>query len=321
MSGSHRSGILVVAKGRGVTSFHVVARVRRLLRVAKAGHGGTLDPDATGVLPILIGEATKLTPFLADHEKEYVAVVRLGITTDSQDLSGAVLATAPVPPLTADHLGEVCSRFVGVIRQVPPMFSALRHRGRRLYELAREGIEVPREPREVIIRSIVLEAVALPAFTIRVTCSKGTYIRTLSADIGEALGCGGTLESLVRTRVGPFSLDAAVPWEEIQAARSGEMFWERILPMDSALGHWPAVTLNEGEAEGLLHGRSIPLDESHGASEGPVRVYGPGNRLLAVGRLAAAGRQLKPERVFQCREAEGGAGDHGNFSRSRVLPV
>lgn len=332
MSGPSRSGVLVVDKGKGVTSFQVVARLRQLLRVPKAGHGGTLDPDATGVLPILVGEATKLAPFLADHEKEYVAVVRLGITTDTQDLSGAVLANAPVPPLTADQLSEACSRFVGVIRQVPPMFSAIHHRGRRLYELAREGVVIQREPRQVMVRAIVLESVALPTFTIRVTCGKGTYVRTLAADIGETLGCGGALESLVRTRVGPFSLKTAIPWEEVRAARDGTSLWERLLPMDSALGHWPAVTLREHEADRFLHGQLIALERPHEGPEGLVRVYGPGNRLLAVGRLMGAGRRLKPERILQRREAEGweaagrvgddaGVGDDGDLQRHRVLPA
>jgi tRNA pseudouridine55 synthase len=303
-----RSGILAVDKGKGVTSFQVVAHVRRLLRAPKVGHGGTLDPDATGVLPILIGEATKLTPFLAEHEKEYVAVVRLGITTDTQDLSGKTIATAPVPRLTRDEISEACYRFVGTIMQVPSMFSALHRGGRRLYELAREGIEVPREPREVTVRSIALESVALPSFTIRVTCGKGTYVRALCADIGEALGCGAALESLVRTRVGPFSIESAIPWEEIRAGLAAESLWERLLPMDTALGHWPAVTLQDQEADAFLHGRSIDLFP---APHSPfVRVYGHDNRLLAVGRIIAAERRLKPERIL-C----------GDLQRSRILPA
>ncbi len=310
MSVSLRSGILVVDKGEGVTSFQVVAHLRRLLRALKVGHGGTLDPDATGILPILLGEATKLTPFLADQEKEYVARIRLGITTDSQDLSGTTLTTAPVPPFTPDQLGEVCSRFIGVIRQVPPMFSALHHGGRRLYELAREGIEVQREPREVTVRAIALESVTLPTFTIRVNCGKGTYVRALCADIGEALGCGGALESLVRTRVGQFSLESAIRWRDVQAARNGKQLWERLLPMDSALQHWPALTLDADEAKAFLHGRSIQLRELREASEGFVRVYDSGNRLLAVGRLMGADRRLKPVRIL-----------YGDLQRSRVLPA
>lgn len=309
-----RSGILAVDKGKGVTSFQVVAHVRRLLRAPKVGHGGTLDPDATGVLPILIGEATKLTPFLAEHEKEYVAVVRLGITTDTQDLSGKTIATAPVPRLTQDEISEACSRFVGTIMQVPSMFSALHRGGRRLYELAREGIEVPREPREVTVRSIALESVSLPSFTIRVTCGKGTYVRSLCADVGEALGCGAALESLVRTRVGPFSIESAIPWEEIRAGLAAEILWERLLPMDLALGHWPAVTLGDLDAGAFLHGRSITLNaecEIRDAECSPfVRVYGHGNRLLAVGRIIAAERRLKPERIL-C----------GDLQRSRILPA
>ena len=156
MSDRHRSGILPVEKGPGVTSFQVVAHLRRVLRAPRIGHGGTLDPAATGVLPILVGEATKLTPYLVDLDKEYVATVRLGVTTESQDLSGAVLETRPVPALDAGAIEAALTPFVGVIRQVPPMFSALRRGGKRLYELARQGVEVEREPREVTVHSIRL---------------------------------------------------------------------------------------------------------------------------------------------------------------------
>ncbi|HKW95530.1 MAG TPA: tRNA pseudouridine(55) synthase TruB, partial [Methylomirabilota bacterium] len=213
MSERQRSGVLPVEKGPDVTSFQVVAHLRRVLRAPRIGHGGTLDPAATGLLPILIGEATKLTPYLVELDKEYVATVRLGVTTETQDLSGAVLETTPVPALDAAALEAALARFVGRIHQVPPMFSALRRGGKRLYELARQGVEVEREPREVTIHSIVLESVALPDLVIRVRCGKGTYVRTLAADLGAALGCGGALAALVRTRVGPYTLETAVTWD------------------------------------------------------------------------------------------------------------
>ena len=173
MSDRHRAGILPVEKGPGVTSFQVVAHLRRVLRVQRIGHGGTLDPAATGVLPILVGEATKLTPYLVDLDKEYVATVRLGVTTETQDLTGTVLETHPVPALDAPALEAAVVPFVGRIQQVPPMYSALHRDGKRLYELARQGVEVEREPREVIVHSIRLESVALPDFVIRVRCGKG----------------------------------------------------------------------------------------------------------------------------------------------------
>ena len=240
MSGRSRSGILPVEKGRGVTSFQVVAHLRRILRAPKIGHGGTLDPEATGVLPILIGEATKLTPYLTDLDKEYLATVRLGLTTDTQDVTGTVLERRPVPDLERAVVDAALGRFVGAISQVPPMYSALRRGGRRLYELAREGVTVEREARQVRVYAIALVDLALPDLVIRVRCGKGTYIRTLAADLGEVLGCGGTLASLVRTRVGPYALADAVSWDEVRAARPGPVLWERVLPWDSCIWSWAA---------------------------------------------------------------------------------
>lgn len=303
-----RSGILVVEKGAGITSFQAVAHVRRLLRAGKVGHGGTLDPGATGVLPVLVNEATKLTPYLVDHDKEYVATVRLGVVTDTQDLAGAVLRTSPVPALTAAAIQSALARFVGTIRQVPPMFSAIHHGGRRLYELARQGMEVEREPREVVVRSLSLESVALPSFTLRIICGRGTYVRTLCSDLGEALGTGAALEKLVRTRVGPYALEDALPWVRLREARDGAFLWERLLPSDSALDHLAPVLLAPAEAEALLHGRAVPLPAGAQA-RGLVRLYAEGE-FLGVGRVVEAGRLVKPERIL-----------HGDHPRPRVLPA
>ena len=305
MSQARRSGILPVEKGPGVTSFQVVAHLRRLLRVSRIGHGGTLDPEATGLLPILVGEATKLTPYLVDLDKEYVATVRLGVTTETQDLSGAVVETRPVPELDAAAVEAALRPFVGTIQQVPPMYSALRRGGRRLYELAREGVEVEREPRAVTIHSILLERLSLPDFVIRVRCGKGTYIRALAADIGARLGSGGTLAALVRTRVGPYALEQAVPWSLLREARSGAQFWARVLPPDSALGHLPAVSVEDEEARRFSHGQAVPAP---GCPDGAARVYAPGGLFLGVGR---AGRDLvKPERLL-----------HADPARPSVIPA
>jgi len=305
VSQARRSGILPVEKGPGVTSFQVVAHLRRLLRVSRIGHGGTLDPEATGLLPILVGEATKLTPYLVDLDKEYVATVRLGVTTETQDLSGAVVETRPVPELDAAAVEAALRPFVGTIQQVPPMYSALRRGGRRLYELAREGVEVEREPRAVTIHSILLERLSLPDFVIRVRCGKGTYIRALAADIGARLGSGGTLAALVRTRVGPYALEQAVPWSLLREARSGAPFWARVLPPDSALGHLPAVSVEDEEARRFGHGQAVPAP---GCPDGAARVYAPGGLFLGVGR---AGRDLvKPERLL-----------HADPARPSVLPA
>jgi tRNA pseudouridine55 synthase len=304
VSDRHRSGILPVEKGPGVTSFQVVAHLRRILRAPRIGHGGTLDPAATGLLPILIGEATKLTPYLVDLDKEYVATVRLGVTTESQDLSGAVLETRPVPALDAAAIEAALAPFVGVIRQVPPMFSALRKGGKRLYELARQGVEVEREPREVRVDDIRLESLSLPDFVIRVRCGKGTYVRTLAADLGAALGCGAALAGLVRTRVGPYALAEAASWDEVREARSGDRLWARLLPPDSALGTLAALRLDAAGARAFVHGQAVTVEAR---AAGLLRVYGP-DGLLGVGQ--GLGERVKPERLL-----------HADPPRSSVLPA
>jgi len=305
VSRRQRSGILPVEKGPGVTSFQVVAQLRRLLHAPKIGHGGTLDPDATGTLPILIGEATKLTPYLTELDKEYLATVRLGVTTDTQDLTGTVLETRTVPDIDQSVIESTLRRFVGVISQVPPMYSALRHEGRRLHELAREGITVEREPRRVIVHAIALEGLTLPEMTIRVQCGKGTYVRTLAADIGDALGCGAALASLVRTRVGPYRLADAVSWQDLQAARGGETLWTRVLPSDSALSSLPAVQLDSLSAAKFVHGQTV---SAVSGAEGHCRVYTADGVFLGVG--SARGNTVKPERLL-----------HADSARPSVLPV
>ena len=305
MSHRQRSGILPVEKGLGVTSFQVVARLRRLLRAPKIGHGGTLDPEATGVLPILIGEATKLTPYLIDLDKEYLATVRLGVTTSTQDMTGTILETRPVPALDRGAIEATLARFVGSISQVPPMYSALRRGGRRLYELAREGITVDREPRQIAVHGITLEGLDLPEMTLRIRCGKGTYVRTLAADIGTALGSGGALASLVRTRVGPYRLADAVSWVELEAARTGDTFWARLLPCDSALATYPAVQLDPALTARFVHGQTVPVAAG---PEGHVRVYSSDGTCLGVGLGRA--RTVKPERLL-----------HADPARPSVLPA
>jgi len=305
VSDRHRAGILPVEKGPGVTSFQVVAHLRRVLRAPRVGHGGTLDPAATGLLPILVGEATKLTPYLVELDKEYVATVRLGVTTETQDLTGAVIETRPVPALDALALEAALAPFVGTIQQIPPMFSALHRDGKRLYELARQGVEVEREPRQVVVHSIRLESVALPDFVMRIRCGKGTYVRTLAADVGAALGCGATLAGLVRTRVGPYALEAAVAWDEVREARSGEALWARLLPPDSALASLGAVRLDADGARAFTHGQAVATGERVG---GLLRVYGPDGGLLGVGQ--GLGDRVKPERLL-----------HADPPRPSILPA
>jgi tRNA pseudouridine55 synthase len=290
------AGVLVVDKTAGVTSFDVVAVVRRRLGLRRVGHAGTLDPAATGVLPMLLGEATKLMGYLADQDKEYVATLRLGVTTDTGDLGGRVLAEAPVPLLDRLQVEQASRAFVGGIKQVPPMYSAVHHGGRRLYELAREGVEVVREPREVVIHAIHVEEVELPRVRLRVVCGKGTYVRTLAADLGAALGCGAAVERLVRTRVGPFALTDAVPWAALVGEPSAAL-WARVQPADRALADWPAVRLDARGAARFEHGQPVETAPAGRPVGTLVRVHAVGGRLLGVGEVIGGGR-TRPVRVL-----------------------
>jgi tRNA pseudouridine55 synthase len=302
------SGILVVDKAAGVTSFDAVALARRALGVRRIGHAGTLDPPATGVLPLLVGEATKLTPYLMDHDKEYVATVRFGVTTDTHDLSGRVLATVPVTGLSRERLDAACRRFVGRILQTPPMFSAVHHEGKRLYELARQGIEVERTPREVVVESIAVEDVAEAVATLRIVCGKGTYVRVLAADLGAALGSGAAIERLTRTRVGPFTLRTAVAWKEL-AEGSRDPLRARLLAMDAALVDWPAARLDVARARQFSYGQAaeLPMPIAGGRL---VRVYDEGETLLGVGETDAGGRSVRPVRML-----------HADHSGTSVRPA
>jgi tRNA pseudouridine55 synthase len=305
-----RSGILVVDKGRGATSFDVVTVVRRRLGVRRIGHAGTLDPEATGVLPILVGEATKLTPYLVDQDKEYVATLRFGVTTDTHDVTGRVLSQTPVDELDPARLEDACRAFVGQIRQVPPMYSAVHHQGRRLYELAREGIEVERAAREVVIRSIAIEKIEGPRATLRIVCGKGTYVRVLAADLGAALGCGGAVESLVRRRVGPFDLRDAVSWNELCAEARTRDLWSRVQPVETALAGWPSVRLDGPGAAAFGHGQAADVIPAAAVAEGYVRVHDADGPMLGVGELMAGGSKVRPVRIL-----------HADRPRTRILPA
>jgi len=282
--------------------------VRRRLGVRRIGHAGTLDPDATGVLPILVGEATKITPYLVDQDKEYLATVRFGLTTDTHDVSGRVLSETPVDDLVPARLEEVCRAFVGHIKQVPPMYSAVHHQGRRLYELARAGIEVERAPREVTIRSIAIEKIDGPLVTLRVVCGKGTYVRVLAADLGAALGCGGAVESLVRCRVGPFDLRDAVSWPDL--TDGGHELWSRVRPVEAALAGWPVVRLDGPGAATFGHGQPADVIPAAAGTEGFVRVHDIAGPMIGVGELMAGGTKVRPVRIL-----------HADRPRTRILPA
>jgi tRNA pseudouridine55 synthase len=302
------SGVLVIDKVAGGTSFDVVARARRALGVRRIGHAGTLDPAAVGVLPLLVGEATKMMPYLVEQEKEYAATIRLGVTTDSCDLTGRIVATSPVPPLELAQVERALQPFVGRIRQTPPMYSAVHHEGRRLYELAREGREVRREPREVMVHSIEVTAFEGDRLGVRVVCGKGTYVRAIAADLGAALGCGGTLEHLVRVRVGPFTREQALPMDEL-ARMDRVSLLRRLLPVDAAIADWPVVDLGQRDAVAFAHGQAVPAP-SGVRGGGFVRVRDRERQFLGVGVAVAGGAQVRPARIV-----------HADHPGTRVLPA
>lgn len=284
-------GVLLLDKPIGMTSNAALQKVRWLFNAEKAGHTGTLDPLATGVLPLCLGEATKFSGELLDAGKAYRATVQLGVITATADAEGEVLATAPVTASEAD-LHAVLPRFIGEIEQVPPMYSALKRDGKPLYELARQGIEVERAPRKVTIESIELLSWHGDSFVIDVDCSKGTYIRTLAADIGHALGCGAHLAALRRTRVGRHDLSGAVDLPMI-ASLTIEQRDNLLMPCDILLSDLPAVTLGEREANILLHGQAIRWN---GVPSRQRRLYGP-TGFLGLGECVEDG-WLKPKRLI-----------------------
>jgi tRNA pseudouridine55 synthase len=285
-------GVLLLDKPLGLTSNDALQKARRLFSAVKGGHTGTLDPLATGLLPLCFGEATKFSADLLDADKTYEAVLKLGVTTDSGDAEGAVTATVAVDVSESD-IFSVLPRFVGDIRQIPPMHSALKRDGRPLYELARQGIEIERAPRSVTVHAIDCLGFAGDLLTLRVACSKGTYIRVLAADIGQALGCGAHLAALRRTRVGDLELAAAVTLAELEALDEAERAG-CLQPVDALLRSLPVVTVAGEAAERFRHGNPVDLQPGLG---GKIRVYADG-RLIGVGEPGSDGR-LWPKRLVQ----------------------
>ena len=280
------NGVLVIDKPQGPTSFEVVRRVRSALGLKRAGHTGTLDPMATGVLPVCLGEATKLAGLLTEGDKAYDAVVRLGVVTDTQDVTGTVLETRAVPPLSTELLEAALQRIRGTFSQVPPMYSAVKVKGKRLYERARAGESVERTPRQVTVYSLVLRDFSASECTLSVRCSKGFFVRTLAEDLGRALGCGGALKSLRRTASGPFGLDRALPLSQVEALgvagpEGRAELGARIVSMADALPDLPVVRVSERDVAHVVHG--VPLVLGSSAPEGRVRVLAPDGTLLAVG--------------------------------------
>lgn len=284
-------GILVIDKAAGMTSHDVVGRVRRIFSERRVGHGGTLDPMATGVLPLFVGRATRAVEFAAGADKEYVATMRVGLTTDTQDLTGTVLSQTPAH-VTQAQVEALLPRFTGTLQQVPPMYSAIKQGGKKLYELARQGITVERKPRQIEIYSLTLLSAQeeVGEFTLKVFCSKGTYVRTLVHDLGEALGCGAALSALRRTRAGWFTLEESVTLEELQA--EGRDF--PLLPVDSLFAQYPVLTLDAPQEVRCRNGAEITLAAAPG--DGLYRVYTAAGGFLMLGRTQ--GSVLKTEKNF-----------------------
>lgn len=291
------SGILLIDKPAGVTSFDVVRRVRRVLQQRKVGHLGTLDPFATGLLPLCLGEATKLAPYLMPGAKTYRATLRLGVATDTQDLTGQVVSRSEALP-APEQVYQAAAQFVGEIQQVPPMHSALHYQGQRLYKLARRGEKVELAPRTVTIYRLEVEEVALPQVTMTVKCSQGTYIRTLAADLGAALGCGAHLTALRRLGVGHFRVAEAVTPDSLERDHPEERL-ARIIPLSGCLPEMRQVEVNPDEAAKLRQGQALAWQDEDFPADEPVQVMAAGELLgLAQVRRHEGRVILAPVRVF-----------------------
>jgi tRNA pseudouridine55 synthase len=285
-------GFLNIDKLAGPTSHDVVAWVRRLTRQKRVGHAGTLDPAATGVLVLALGVATRLIEYVQDATtKRYHAVVRLGVTTATDDADGQVIGTAPIPALDSAAIEAALGRFRGPTMQVPPMFAALHHEGRRLHELAREGLVVERVARPITIEQLQLLAWQPPLLTLDIICSKGTYIRAVARDLGAALGCGAHLHALRRTAVGAFLIEDATPLAALEADPSVVM--SILLPPECAVADWPSIELGATEAHQIRNGQAIV---GAGLEGQRACAHGPDGRLLAL--LVRDGERWRPEKVF-----------------------
>lgn len=299
--GRNITGIIVVDKPTGRSSNHVLQQVKRLFDAKKAGHTGNLDPLATGVLPICLGEATKVSSYLLDSDKQYQVTCQLGVVTDSGDSDGKVLTTSPVPEFTEQDLLDLIPKFTGEQDQVPPMFSALKYQGQPLYKLARQGIEVERKSRRITIYNIQLLSVTADSFTLDVRCSKGTYIRTLVEDISQELACGGHVSMLRRVAAAGYQIEQAVTVEQLEhLAEQGLQSLDAILlPTEDALPDWPAISVTDDMVTALRFGQTINVDQSFESAQ--VRLFDLNKQFLGLGEMSEQGI-VAPKRVFVLSE-------------------
>ncbi len=301
-------GMINVYKEKGFTSHDVVAKLRGICKQKKVGHTGTLDPDAVGVLPVCLGCATRLCDMLTEKDKEYVAVLRLGVTTDTQDITGKVLAEKEVTE-SVEKVREVISSFEGEQLQIPPMYSALKVNGKKLYELAREGKEIERKARPIVVHEIEILSENMPEFTIRIKCSKGTYIRTICHDIGQKLSCGGAMVSLKRTKVGNFGIEDSYTLSRIEDMAKEGRLCEILLPVEKVFEKLPEIRVKETAMKALLNGNQLKKeeilmlsDEALKAEE--VRVYGSDGRFYGVYGYQEGRKLFCPIKMFFPEQAE-----------------
>lgn len=296
------TGVICLDKPEGISSFFAVKKVSRLLDTKKAGHTGTLDPMATGVLVIMLGSCTRFIDFLPESEKSYTARVMLGKNTDTLDITGDILEEKDVN-VTEDELKKTAEKFLGDILQIPPMYSALRKDGVRLYDLARQGIEVERAPRKVQIKELKIYDFDGSSFSMDVTCSAGTYIRSLAFDIGESLGTGACLTSLRRTAANGFSIDKSLTLEEIEKHLENEDIEKYILPIENALKSYEAVTVSEAQGKRFRNGGELDLNRIHkDFCNSLYRIFAPDGSFLGLGEADTENNSLKPKRVFSANE-------------------
>jgi len=288
-------GIINVSKPSGPTSFAIVAQLRRLTKEKRVGHGGTLDPLAAGVLPLFLGRATRLVEYLQEYPKTYLAGVTLGVATDTYDAGGRVVATADASGITSQAIAVSLDSFRGTITQIPPAYSAIKQNGRPLYELARQGLMPVVDPRQVSIYRLEIVDYQPPLLTLDIECSKGTYIRSLANDLGQILGVGAHLASLVRTAYGPFDINDAIRPERLTQAAAEDTLTTLVRPLDAVLAFWPLVTLTKEQEQDVCFGRQLALEAREARR---LRAYDEGGHFLALLCLDSETGAWQPTKVF-----------------------
>ncbi len=295
------NGVINIYKEEGYTSHDVVAKMRGILKQKKIGHTGTLDPDAVGVLPVCLGNATKLCDMLTDREKEYIACMRLGVITDTQDMSGTVLEDREVS-INEEEITEIINSFVGGYGQIPPMYSAIKVDGKRLYELARQGKVVERQPRNIILYEIEILNIKLPDITFRVVCSKGTYIRTLCHDIGVKAGCGGAMVSLIRSRSGRFTMDTAITLKQLEQIRDEDKLDDAIILVDKMFEGLTDIHVQDIFTKLVENGNSLSMGqilEQNKFKDGQeVKVYSRTGQFFGIYKYEEGTSRFVPRRMF-----------------------